>query len=239
MITRPAIAIVAIVALATAVMVGLLGADAHTGHIQKKLFTDRWYQTQVDLTTSYNDPAALFCESDNYAACAARWNSPIGASLGDWNAQPDTAEFLADGIFDENEDVVIRVWDETPFGPDVLGIALTWDAAGTFCPLGTCGGTYRWGEAWIGDDGHSGVFGTNAARQATISHELGHLLSLRHESVNADESVLYECGSDDTGPIPNSIMSYDCINPPGPPYFGSGIYLVQPFDDVRLMFLQP
>jgi hypothetical protein len=57
---------------------------------------------------------------------------------------------------------------------------------------------------------------------------LGHLLSLRHESVNFDESILYECLFDDTGSIPASIMSYDCIDPPA--VGGSGIYLVQPFD---------
>jgi hypothetical protein len=225
---QPVLALMVILTLAIVIMGGLVGADAHPGHTQKKLFNARWYQTQLDLTTSFNDASVLTCDG-NYPTCAARWNPAIGASLGDWNAQPDTAEFIADGVFDLNEDVVIRVMDVVLSEPDILGIALTWDAGGTFCPLTTCG-TFRWGEVWVGDDGHSGPFGTASARQATISHELGHLLSLRHESVNVDESQRYECGFDDTGPIPLSIMSYDCINPPVFPYYGSGIFNVQPFD---------
>jgi hypothetical protein len=93
--------------------------------------------------------------------------------------------------------------------------------------LSSCG-TYRWGEAWIGDNPHSGPYSPNAVRQATVIHELGHLLSLRLESVNADESQVYECGWDNTGQIPTSVMSYDCIDPPS--IGGSGIYTVQNWD---------
>lgn len=72
------------------------------------------------------------------------------------------------------------------------------------------------------------MYGSAITKQATVTHELGHLISLRHESVNADESQLYPCGTDDTGPIPVSIMAYDCIDPPA--VGGSGVYLAQPFD---------
>jgi hypothetical protein len=223
---RPVVAVIAIVGLAVALGVGLGDIEAHSGHPHKKLFNARWYQSQLDLTTSYNDPKALMCDG-SYTTCANKWNSAIGASLADWNSQPDTARFIADGFFDENEDVVIRVFDKVFDDPNILGIALTWDASGNFCPLHSCG-TFRWGEAWIGDDGHVGAYGTTQARQVTITHELGHLLSLRHESVNGDESQLYECGFDNTGPIPPSVMSYDCINPTV--VGGSGIINVQDWD---------
>jgi hypothetical protein len=218
-----------LVVLATAGFAGATSsgdADAHPGHTQKKLFGARWYQAQLDLTTSYDDPIALTCDS-SYPACSARWNASIAASVEDWNAQAETAEFLVDEVFDENEDVVIRVMDIVLGNPNILGIALTWDANNAFCSLSTCG-IFRWGEAWIGDDTHAGVYGNDSVRQATLTHELGHLLSLRHESVNANESQLFECGQDDTGPIPVSIMSYDCINPPS--IGGSGIIHAQPFD---------
>lgn len=117
------------------------GADAHSGHVQKKLFGARWYQTQLDLSTSFNSPAALTCNPN----CATNWVPAIGASLADWNSQPETARFVSDGVFDENEDVVIRVQDIVLGNPGILGIALSWDSAGAFCPLDSCV-TYRWGK---------------------------------------------------------------------------------------------
>ena len=137
---RTALAIALIGAFACAALtVGT--ADAHPGHVQKKLFAARWYQTQLDLSTSYNSPVALACNPN----CATNWLPAIGASLADWNSQPETARFVADGVFDENEDVVIRVQDIVLGDPNILGIALTWDAAGAFCSLGTCG-TFRWAK---------------------------------------------------------------------------------------------
>ena len=73
-----------------------------------------------------------------------------------------------------------------------------------------------------------GIYGTSDVRLGTTVHELGHLLNLRHESVNADESIRYQCGFDNTGPIPVSAMAYDCIDPPA--IGGAGIKNVQLWD---------
>jgi hypothetical protein len=200
-VRTPITTILLMAALAALIAAGMTSADAHPGHPQKKLFNARWYQTALDLSTSYADPSALTCESGNYSACSAEWLPLINNSVADWNAQPDTAEFNVSGSFNANDDVVVRVFDQIFGDPNILGIAMTWDASNQSCPLPSCT-TYRWGEAWIGDDGHAGFFNTNAVKQATISHEIGHLLSLRHESVNAGETVQYDCGMDDTGPIP-------------------------------------
>ena len=142
-------------------------------------------------------------------------------AVNDWNAQPDTAEFLVQGNFNAFYDMNIVFWD-TVFDsgdPSLLGIALPGvgltPQTATYCDPNAC--TWQWGEAHLGDDGHSGPWGTDQSRHATIVHELGHLLSLRHESVNANETQLYECGFDNTGSIPLSIMSYDCIDPPAWP----------------------
>jgi hypothetical protein len=84
------------------------------------------------------------------------------------------------------------------------------------------------GEVYVGDDAHSGPYGTPHERQGTLSHEVGHIIQLAHESVNDDESVLYDCGVDNTGTIPYSIMSYACIDPVA--VGGLELYLIEPWD---------
>jgi hypothetical protein len=230
MMTRHALILAAAALLAAAVFAGMMGADAHLGHQQKKLFGFRWYQAAMDLTTSQLSSASVILCDGNYSSCQSKWGSPIQGGVNDWNAQPDTARFVVQGNYNLNYDVNIFVSDTVlDLGdPNILGLALIYDAGSNICndQPDTC--VVRYGEAHIGDDGHSGSYGTANSRQGTIAHELGHLLSLRHESVNAGETVLYECGFDDTGAIPVSVMSYDCIDPPA--VGGSGIVNVQPWD---------
>ena len=217
--------------------------DAHSGHPQKKLFSGRWYKASADLTASPPWFGVAFPDAGypcdlgyDTASCLSKWQGPASAAYADWNSQPTTARFNVQGNRDHLHDNNIYIVDSIPgASAGLLGFAAFYDYAGTQCSPHPYPGeyycsVYRWSDALIIDDNHTGVFGTAQSRQATITHELGHVLSLRHESVNADESVRYECGQDNTGTTPLSVMSYDCVNPPGFPYYGAGIYTVQDWD---------
>jgi len=222
-------------------------ADAHPFvHPQKKLFSGRWYKSSVDLTASppwFGIPpqpgvAAYPCDGGyDTASCVAKWQGPAYASYADWNNQPDTARFNVQGYRDHNWDNNIYIVDTVPGAPQgLLGYATYHNQSGQNCvpdpsPSFIYCSVYRYSDAVIIDDNHTGPYGTAQSKQATITHELGHVLSLRHESVNTDESQRYPCGQDNTGPIPPSVMSYDCISPPGyGEFYGSGIYTVQDWD---------
>jgi hypothetical protein len=220
-----------IAALLVAVGLAVLGgqAESHSGHPQKKLFPERWhYQPDGDydawMTLSTSD-VWLDCDGSP-GVCGAKWFDPFDATMADWNSQPMTARFAyTESVRDMNFDVNVIVDDEVPGGPGLLGFAPTYDENGDFC-FSACD-VYS-GIVWVGDDAHSGVYGTAHDRQATLAHELGHIITLRHESVNSSETVLYDCGFDDTGVIPYSIMAYDCIDPVV--IGGEGLYLVEPWD---------
>ena len=228
----------AVMRFAIAVLCGMLlvhaaadapGGEAHTGHPQKKLFTGRWYQQPggnygawMTLTTSQ---PYMACDG-NAASCADKWFGPSMAALSDWNSQPTTVRF--DIRADQNQayDVQVYVGDVILGNTRIGGLAQHLDAAGNWCDPNAC--TYRYGNALLADDAHGGPYGTPDQRRTTVLHELGHLLSLRHESVNADESVRYACGQDNTGPIPHSVMAYNCIDPPA--VGGAGEYYIHDWD---------
>ena len=231
----------ALVALTAVLAIGNYDADAHsTVHPQKKLFNGRWYKPAVDLTASppwFGVPGYPDAQCDggtDTSSCVSKWQGPAYSAYGDWNNQPSTARFFVQPYRDHNWDNNIYVVDS--FGPPgLLGLAAFYDNNGADCsphayPGANYCAVYRWSDAIIVDDNHTGVFAPAVNRTTTIIHELGHVLTLRHESVNTNESVRYECGQDDTGPIPHSVMSYDCIFPPGSPYFGNGEYYVQDWD---------
>lgn len=238
--------VAALLTLVAVFVIGNYSADAHVAvHPEKKLFTGRWYKSSVDLTASppwFGVPDAGGVAGDpcdggvNTASCVSKWSGPAYASYADWNSQPSTARFHVQGYQDHGWDNNLYIVDNIQGAPPgLLGYAAYHDQNGQQCipyvyPGAPYCSVYRYGDAVIIDNNHTGVFGTAVARQATITHELGHVLSLRHESVNADESVLYPCGQDDTGPIPPSVMAYNCVDPPGYPYFGAGIYNVQEWD---------
>ena len=233
----------ALVTLLAVFAIGNYSADAHpTVHPQKKLFNGRWYKPLADLTASppwFGVPQFPNAQCDggyDTASCVSKWQGPAYASYADWNSQPSTARFNVQGYRDHNWDNNIYIVDSIQGAPPgLLGFAAFYDYGANQCSPHPYPGepycsVYRYSDAVIIDNNHTGVFGTAFRRQATITHELGHVLSLRHESVNDDESALYECGQDNTGPIPSSVMSYDCIYPPGDPYYGAGIYTVQDWD---------
>lgn len=198
----------------------------------KKLFNGRWdlplignnYNAWMDLATSQP-----YYECDGGAgagSCANKWSGPIEDALDDWNSRQTTVRFVLQPGQSDDHEVHIVVGDTIAGDPSLLGLAVFYDDAFNECNPEIC--DWRYGDALIGDDAHAGVFNGPLDRQATTAHEVGHLLSLRHESVNANESVLYPCGMDDTGPIPHSIMSYNCIDPVA--NGGLGEYFVQDWD---------
>ena len=229
--------------------------DAHGGHPQKKLFNGHWWHVDfgfnVDLTTSNffyglgvdfdGDTLVDNCDGGvGVSSCISKWSGPFQDSINDWNAQPMDVTFVQQGNQNPNNDIRIIVTDLIFGDPGYLGIGLLYDSNGTWCatlPGGydSCGGSaYYFGDAWQGDDGHSGPYGTNDARRGTTLHELGHVINLKHESVPPDESQLYACGQDNTGAIPHSVMSYNCIDPPNvqtfPGQFGFGESYVHDWD---------
>ncbi len=194
----------------------------------KKLFDTRWYQqpngnyqTWMTLSTSQ---LWLNCGSSS-TDCNSRWSNPAQLAVTDWNSQPDTVRLLIEPDQSILYDVNIAIDDLVLGDPSVAGLTLDYDQNFTLC-FSNC--TIWYAQVIMGDLAHSGPYGSTEERQATIAHELGHVFALRHESVNGNESVQYACGMDDTGVIPYSIMSYNCIDPVS--VGGYGIYQVQPWD---------
>lgn len=213
-----------------AVIFAVMPAEGHSGHSQKKLFADRWYQEvsggdySAWMELSASGYLWATCDSGQ-ESCENKWLDPTNDALADWNSQSTTVDVQFYDAQDLAFDLNVFVDDEIFGDPFLQGIARWFDVNYDECFF-TCTIWFAWIE--IGDDAHSGAFGTNSVRRSTIAHEFGHILGLRHESVNDDESIFYDCGQDDTGGIPFSIMAYNCIDPAA--VGGSGIASVQAWD---------
>jgi hypothetical protein len=247
----------AILAVVIGAVTGLGGADAHTGHPQKKLFGGHWWRVDfafpMDLTTSSffyglgydfdGDTQIDNCDFGvNQASCISKWAAPFQEAVNDWNAQPMDVNFNQVGNQNPANDIRIIATDMVFGNPNILGIGLLFNSSGQWCgdlPGGYDSCVYYYGDAWQGDNGHAGNYGTASVRRATVLHEIGHLINLRHESVNPDESQLYACGQDNTGFTPYSIMSYNCIDPTS--VGGFGLSAVQDWDTcgVNHKYLDP
>jgi hypothetical protein len=218
-------------AFVAVVVVAAIGgglAEGHDGHPQKKLFESRWYhQVQGNNYVSWMDLSTsdhwFECGTDE-GDCMSRWGTPVGDAVADWNASDMTVDFVPAGTQDLENNINVFIEDELFGDPTLLGFETDYDINEDECFF-SC--TIYYQEVYVSDTAHSGPYGTYEERRGTVAHELGHALALRHESVNGDESVQYDCGVDDTGEIPLSIMSYNCIDP-GP--VGQGIFQVQPWD---------
>ncbi len=220
---KPRLLALSAVSLLTAIVLaaalaGSESSNAHTGHPQKKLFTGAWHHQLVDdnygpwmdLITS---KTFLECDNNNAGnSCGSKWSSPASAATSDWNNQPTTVNFKVQPDQNAFDDVHIHIIDEFTGSPGLIGLGLVYDVNQDLCDHNSC--SYYYADAVIADDATTGQLATTAGRRGIIIHELGHIINLRHESVNADESVRYECGFDNTGPIPHSVMAYDCIFPP-------------------------
>ncbi|MEX0785444.1 MAG: nidogen-like domain-containing protein [Dehalococcoidia bacterium] len=201
----------ALAAVAAIAAIGVASAHDKAGP-HKKLFGSRWYQQasggDYDAYMTLSTSQLWYdCSSD----CESRWPNAANAAIDDWNGQDTTVNFDIQPDHDIYYDVNIFIVDAILGDSGLLGIALPYDINEDFCDLDDC--TIYYGEVYLGDLGHTGPYGTKAQRTGTTAHEAGHIISLRHESVNGDESVQYPCGQDNTGPIPHSIMSYNCADP--------------------------
>lgn len=207
-------------------------ASANAGHAQKKTFPSRWWQQLSGgdygtwMTLSMSEHLNVY-ECTFPVSCESEWLTPSNQALSDWNGQQTTVDLQVYSGDSIDRDINIFVVDLVLGDPFILGLAQGFDFNYDLCSLNSnCTIFYGWVDvSWAA---HSGSYDSNNARRATMAHELGHLLSLRHESTNSDESVHYECGIDNTGSIPLSIMSYDCSDPQS--VGGSGLYQVQPWD---------
>ena len=128
---------VVVVMLIVGVATASLGAEAHSGHPQKKLFDDRWYQqvdggdyqTWMTLSTSKIQLECGTSETD----CGSRWSGPIQDAIADWNGQPTTVDFAVLPDFNIQYDVQIQVTDEVLGDPNLFGIATFFDASYDEC----------------------------------------------------------------------------------------------------------
>ena len=217
-------ALVAATALGLALAVLTGTAESHPGHPQKMLLPERWhYQPNGDydgwLTLSTSD-VWLDCGASPQD-CGVRWHDPFDDAMADWNAQPMTVRFdYTEGVRNIDFDVNVFVADDVLGDPGLLGIALPYDQDDDLCFDG-CQVYHT--DIIVGDQVHNEPpYDTAIDRRATTAHEVGHAIQLRHESVN------FDCGTDETGAIPRSIMAYDCIDPVS--VGGLGLFAVEPWD---------
>jgi hypothetical protein len=194
----------------------------------KKRFNTTWYRYPSGLTTQYwfqcgNPPESVDCRP--------RWIGPNSQAVADWNNRPTGVRMALvpeeDGSLEP--DIFIASFDQFIDYPGLLGVANTYDSNWNPCSQDCI---IRYADVLISDLNHAGPYGTPNERRATVAHELGHVFDLRHESTNAGESIEYECGLDDTGETPHSVMSYDCIDPPSvcDPSCGDDEFWVQDWD---------
>ena len=127
----------------------------------------------MGLSTSQ---AWLTCGS-SVADCASRWAGPLDAAADDWNGQNMTVDLAIRSDQDLFYDVNVFVTDLVLGTPGIQGVAFLFDSSYEWCIL-PCTAFYGW--AVMSDLSHFGAYGTANVRQSTVSHELGHLFSLRH-----------------------------------------------------------
>jgi len=203
------------------------------GTRQKTGFPERWYPgpcgspcptSWMTLSFHRNVPTGL----------QSAWNSAIDNAKGAWNSTPNTVFLSEDpvGITYPNQDVILNATQDgcwnipelgrsscVPSGVAGLTYWLKLDH-GWACPSGTitCAND-RVPDVWwwsiIGTreqsitDATSDVGIRALLRQATVAHEAGHALYLRHEYSPADPEV--SDGICSASPTRPSIMDGDCI----------------------------
>lgn len=198
--------------------------SAHTStEPHKKLFLSRWYQQPVsnDYTTWMTlTSSQIYSQCSSPAACYNRWVGPANLALSDWNNKPTTIRVQVQPDQNALYDLNLVLRDSICCDPRIQGETRLYDSSGQLCNPNAC--TVRWVQVFIADGAHTGSYATEGARGGTIAHEFGHAVSLAHEDNN------YPCGMDSTGPIPHSIMQYNCVDPIG--VGGRGEYQVQDWD---------
>jgi|GEM_PF-3164085 len=202
-------------------------SDAHPGHYWKKIYPDRWYQ-QVSDTGSYASWMTLSTHIDYNCGpgCQSKWQLAATQAMNSWNTLPTTV-YLADYGFhniDHDLSIVItatgcdytHAGSHCTQGAGVLGQAYLRDEARHECDLnkppsyGDCDTLHSRPNTWwyailvINDYQFSGKYSQGWFMQGIIAHEIGHALSLDHETLFDGQ-----CGI--PGMANPSIMDYECL----------------------------
>jgi hypothetical protein len=158
-------------------------------NVEKKLYTDRWYQFYED---SYNYTTWMTLLLDrNVGSYGGTWNSPITNAVGAWNnpSLSTNTVYLSEVQPSVLNDVRVYVV-QSPSND--LGFAHFFDENGAQCGAGDCGtgqsrpNTWWYVYVYLNNRTHTGSYGTSVQRQATAAHELGHSIVLDHDGTYDD-----------------------------------------------------
>lgn len=207
-------------------------ATAYHGTPVKQLFTQRW--------SSAGDPFTV--TTDVHFDCGGcqtnGWTTAVENALGDWDRELGVTSPNHDFRYDYGGDIT-RAHDASRRNHIYADGTLGSDLFGQFQSFYVSGSSLIACQPWVTtpcedelwDKGRTrvrpasftGDYNLTSFKRATVAHELGHGISLNHESESCGEVP---------APIakPNTVMSYECILPVGASPYGDGMGLYRAYN---------